>query len=260
MPRYCSECKAEIRPGEAGFLHAVDDPVYSVVCTHADRSYCVAALKARLEAAESRAVDATACNARLVQQVEQLTEDLAAARAILDLTEKAAAVWEPLAEIMAEYHTAAADEAALEEWRAAPFDWSALRWNPAGAAASSTTSGAVYPGYLVAPGTVVPPSGGLPGLSTPAPSSAWYVATLCPRCGANHRHEECPQVKSIEYHEDGRTIKRVEYFEGSGHQPVQHTVTITPTPLPPDLLQKLVDGGLLGEAVGQRQGKDGRAE
>lgn len=87
--------------------------------------------------------------------------------------------------------------------------------------------------------------------TTTAVASSWYVAHICPRCGANHRHEECPQVKSIEYHDDGRTIKRVEYFENTGRQPVQHTVTISPPQ--PDLLKMLVDGSWLGEAVSQRQ-------
>lgn len=45
-------------------------------------------------------------------------------------------------------------------------------------------------------------------------SGQYYVAAICPRCGATHRLEQCPQVKAIEYHVDGRTIRRVEFHEG----------------------------------------------
>jgi hypothetical protein len=66
----------------------------------------------------------------------------------------------------------------------------------------------------------------IPGF--PASSATWptYVALICPRCGANHRLEQCPEVKAIEYYEDGRTIRRVEFFDGTGARPLDMTVTV----------------------------------
>ena len=69
---------------------------------------------------------------------------------------------------------------------------------------------------------------GLPASSATWPSSVTYVALICPRCGANHRLEQCPQVKAIEYHEDGRTIRRVEFFDGTGARPIGITVSVGP--------------------------------
>jgi hypothetical protein len=67
---------------------------------------------------------------------------------------------------------------------------------------------------------------GLPASSATWPSSVTNVALICPRCGANHRLEQCPQVKAIEYHEDGRTIRRVEFLDGTGARLLDMTVTV----------------------------------
>jgi hypothetical protein len=101
--RWCDKCKIEIPPWEPATHHRWSE--YYDTWEHAD---CVASLKTYLQDAQNAKTDADARNARLVQQVEALTDDLADARAILDLAEKAAAVWEPVAEIMTEYHKAAA--------------------------------------------------------------------------------------------------------------------------------------------------------
>jgi hypothetical protein len=73
------------------------------------------------------------------------------------------------------------------------------------------------------------PGPGYPASSATWPSSVTYVALICPRCGANHRLEQCPQVKAIEYHEDGRTIRRVEFFDGTGARPLEMTISVGPT-------------------------------
>lgn len=71
----------------------------------------------------------------------------------------------------------------------------------------------------------------LPGPNYPASSATWpssvtYVALICPRCGANHRLEQCPQVKAIEYHEDGHTVRRVEFFDGTGARQLGATLSV----------------------------------
>lgn len=71
---------------------------------------------------------------------------------------------------------------------------------------------------------------GLPASSATWPSSVTYVALICPRCGANHRLEQCPQVKAIEFHPDGR-IKRVEFLDGTGARQLEMTVSVSAGPL-----------------------------
>ena len=84
------------------------------------------------------------------------------------------------------------------------------------------------------------PIPGFPASSATWPSSVTYVALICPRCGANHRLEQCPQVKSIEYHEDGRTIRRVEFFDGTGARQLGVTVSWSgPCPLDQGVRQAL---------------------
>ena len=68
---------------------------------------------------------------------------------------------------------------------------------------------------------------GLPASSATWPSSVTYVALICPRCGANHRLEQCPEVKAIEYGEDGRTIRRVEFFDGTGARRLAASVSVS---------------------------------
>ena len=51
--------------------------------------------------------------------------------------------------------------------------------------------------------------------TTAAPDDAWYVTTICPRCGSGHTLPQCPQVKAIEYDGDGR-VRRVEFHEVTG--------------------------------------------